>query len=52
MLLAWGMSRGYSVIPKSKVPEHIKENFGVYGGWDLPQEAAQKLNGITTRVGR
>ncbi|KAL8750228.1 MAG: hypothetical protein Q9199_007208 [Rusavskia elegans] len=26
--LAWGMSRGYSVIPKSSHVDHIKENFG------------------------
>lgn len=26
--LVWGMSRGYSVIPKSSHVNHIKENFG------------------------
>ncbi|CAL8584843.1 hypothetical protein XPA_010426 [Xanthoria parietina] len=26
--LVWGMSRGYSVIPKSSHVDHIKENFG------------------------
>ncbi|KAL8650080.1 MAG: hypothetical protein Q9210_004031 [Variospora velana] len=29
--LVWGMSRGYSVIPKSSHLDHIKENFGALG---------------------
>lgn len=28
VVLAWGMNRGTSVIPKSKHPEYIKENIG------------------------
>jgi alcohol dehydrogenase (NADP+) len=28
ILLAWGMARGYMVIPKSVKPERIRENFG------------------------
>lgn len=27
IMLAWGMKRGYSVIPKSSNPQRLKENF-------------------------
>ena len=29
VLLRWGLNHGYSVLPKSKNPDHIIENFNV-----------------------
>ena len=30
LLLRWGVQSGFSVIPKSITPSHIKENFDIF----------------------
>lgn len=43
VVLAWGMKRGCSVLPKSTNVEHIKENFATDAQRCINDEDAQKL---------
>ncbi|KAI4261038.1 MAG: hypothetical protein L6R42_003756 [Xanthoria sp. 1 TBL-2021] len=46
--LAWGMSRGYSVIPKSSHVNHIKENFGALD-CHLEKEDLERIDEISEK---
>ncbi|KAL4886043.1 NADP-dependent oxidoreductase domain-containing protein [Aspergillus karnatakaensis] len=48
ILLAWGLQRGVSVIPKSVTPSRIENNFDL-GGWELTEEEFAEISGIPTR---
>ena len=39
--LAWGIAQGNSVLPKSKTPNRIEENYG--GDFKLSEEDMQKI---------
>ncbi|OAY69053.1 Aldose reductase [Ananas comosus] len=45
VLVKWALQRGTSVIPKSKNPERIKENFQVFG-WEIPEEDFRALSSM------
>jgi len=47
-LLAWGLQKGWSVIPKSVTKERIEKNFEL-DGWDLTDEEVKKLDGLKDR---
>ncbi|KAF8915494.1 NADP-dependent oxidoreductase domain-containing protein [Mucidula mucida] len=49
VLIAWGVSKGYSVIPKSVTPDRIKSNFQQV---ELDQAALDKISGIVKTDGR
>jgi alcohol dehydrogenase (NADP+) len=46
--LAWGITCGHSVIPKSKTPSRIKQN--LEGDVKLDQEDMQKIAGIDKKL--
>ena len=46
--LAWGVTRGHSVLPKSKTPSRIKDNLG--GDFKLDAEDMEKLKGIDKKL--
>lgn len=48
VLINWGLSRGYVVLPKSITPARIVSNFKTF---DLADEDVAELNGITARLG-
>ncbi|KAJ1652228.1 hypothetical protein IWQ61_007388 [Dispira simplex] len=48
VLLAWGIQRGTSVIPKSVTPSRIEENFD--DKFTLSQQQMSRISGITTRL--
>ena len=48
VLLAWGLARGTSVIPKSVTASRIKGNFEL-DGWELSEEQVKKLSSIPDR---
>ncbi|EHL01242.1 NAD(P)-linked oxidoreductase [Glarea lozoyensis ATCC 20868] len=48
VLLAWGLQKGWSVIPKSVNKERIEKNFEL-DGWDLTDEEVKKLDGLKDR---
>lgn len=45
IMLAWGMKRGYSVIPKSSNPQRLKENFDAMK-LELSTEDVLRINGL------
>jgi diketogulonate reductase-like aldo/keto reductase len=45
VLLAWGIQRGTSVIPKTSNPERVKENFDCLK-LELPKEDMDALNAL------
>ncbi|KAK5090932.1 hypothetical protein LTR05_001110 [Lithohypha guttulata] len=46
--LAWGISKGHSVIPKSKTPARIKANFE--GDFKLDAEDVAKIDGLDKKI--
>lgn len=48
ILLAWGIYKGWSVIPKSVTKERIETNFGL-DGWELTSHEIQKIDSLTDR---
>ena len=48
VLLQWGLSRGYSVIPKSTSPNRIAANFDL-DGWELTKEEIETVSSIQER---
>lgn len=46
--LAWGISRGHSVLPKSKTPSRIKDN--LEGDFKLDAEDMEKLKTIDKKL--
>lgn len=46
--LAWGITSGHSVIPKSKTEERIKQNLG--GDFKLDEEDMKKIAGIDKKL--
>lgn len=46
--LAWGITQGNSVIPKSKTAERIEENWG--GDFKLEEEDMKKIEGIDRKL--
>lgn len=48
VLLAWGLQKGWSVIPKSVNKERIEKNFEL-DGWELTDEEVKKLDGLKDR---
>ncbi|PKI84236.1 D/L-glyceraldehyde reductase [Malassezia vespertilionis] len=49
VLIAWGVKRGYSVIPKSVTPSRIESNFQLI---ELTDEEYKKVTDLITTVGR
>lgn len=47
-LLAWGLQKGWSVIPKSVTPKRIEANFEV-DGWELSEEEIKVFDSIQER---
>lgn len=48
ILINWGVSRGYCVLPKSVSQKRIVSNFKIF---QLAEEDIEKLNGIPARLG-
>ncbi|CAK1359544.1 D-galacturonate reductase [Cercospora beticola] len=48
VLLQWGLSRGYSVIPKSTSPNRIAANYDL-DGWELTKEEIETVSSIQER---
>jgi glycerol 2-dehydrogenase (NADP+) len=48
VLLAWGLQKGWSVIPKSVNKERIETNFEL-DGWELTEEEMKKLDSMPER---
>jgi len=48
VLLAWGLAKGFSIIPKSVSKERIEANWGL-DGWELTEEEVEKLSHIPDR---
>lgn len=48
VLLAWGLQKGWSVIPKSVNKERIEKNWEL-DGWELTPEEIKKLDGLPDR---
>ena len=48
VLLAWGIQKGWSVIPKSVTKERIEANFAL-DGWSLNEEEMRELDGLKGR---
>lgn len=46
--LAWGITSGHSVIPKSKTEARIKQNLG--GDFKLDEEDMKKIAGIDKKL--
>ena len=46
--LAWGISKGHSVLPKSKTPERIQANLA--GDFKLEPEDVQKIDSIDKKI--
>lgn len=48
MLLAWGLQKGFSVLPKSVTESRIQANFE-QDGWSLTDDEVKALDGIKER---
>jgi hypothetical protein len=48
VLLAWGLQKGWSVIPKSVTKERIEANYEL-DGWDLTPEEVTQLDNLPER---
>ena len=48
VLLAWGIQKGWSVIPKSVTGERIEANFAL-DGWSLSAEEIRELDELKGR---
>lgn len=49
VLLSWGVTRGWSVIPKSVTEERIKKNLNIF---ELSGEEVEKLDALADKEGR
>lgn len=49
VLLQWGLSKGFSVLPKSVTESRIISNFQELDGWSLTDEDIASLDGIKER---
>jgi len=45
VLLRWGLEKGYTVLPRSSSPSHIRENFDLHD-WRLEEEDLQLLDSL------
>lgn len=48
VLLAWGLAKGWSVIPKTVTKSRVVENFGALD-FELEESDVEKLSGVKTR---
>lgn len=48
LLLAWGVTQGHSVLPKSKTPKRIQENF--QGDFKLSDEDMKKIETMNKKL--
>jgi glycerol 2-dehydrogenase (NADP+) len=48
LLLAWGIQKGWSVIPKSVTASRIEKNFDL-NGWELAAEEIKVLDSLSGR---
>ncbi|MCJ1312968.1 hypothetical protein MMC25_006644 [Agyrium rufum] len=48
LLLAWGIQKGWSVIPKSVSQERVEKNYEI-DGWELSDSEVKELDGLTDR---
>ena len=48
VLLAWGIQKGWSVIPKSVTQARIEKNFEL-DGWNLSSEEVHELDNLKDR---
>lgn len=48
ILVAWGVTQGHSVLPKSKTPSRIKSN--LEGDFKLSPQDMEKINGINRKM--
>ncbi|KAF7562645.1 hypothetical protein G7046_g1487 [Stylonectria norvegica] len=48
VLLLWGLSKGWSVIPKSVTPKRIQANWEL-DGWELSDDEVKAIDGIPDR---
>ena len=46
--LAWGVTRGHSVLPKSKTPGRIEDN--IKGDFKLEEEDMKRIEGIDRKL--
>lgn len=46
--LAWGIAQGHSVIPKSKTPSRIEQNFG--GDFQLAKEDVERISELDKKM--
>ena len=45
VLIRWGLQRGTSVLPKSELPERLKQNLDVLD-WEIPKEDFEALSNL------
>jgi len=45
ILLRWGLQKGYTVLPRSSNPDHVRENLQV-SGWVVPEEQMEVLDSL------
>jgi len=45
ILLRWGLQKGYTVLPRSSNPDHVRENLQV-SGWGVPEEQMEVLDSL------
>ena len=48
VLIRWGLQRGTSVVPKSELPERLRENIDVFD-WSLPEDDFRALSSFHTQ---
>lgn len=48
VLLAWGIQKGWSVVPKSVTKSRIDSNFEL-DGWELTEDEIKKIDSIKER---
>ncbi|ETI29233.1 hypothetical protein G647_01686 [Cladophialophora carrionii CBS 160.54] len=49
IMLAWGIQKGWSVLPKSVTPERIRKNFDL-DGWSLSADEIKVIDSLTGRM--
>ena len=50
VLLKWGLEKGFTVLPRSGNPDHIRENIDLVG-WELDEEDMEALDGMADEEG-